>query len=337
MAARTTPFVNPHTKKQAEMEDKIRAVARSATPEDRAAAQELVRKALGASPSAEVLTITPGTAAILYLEHNKQNREWQPSASEEFSREIANRHWHFTNQGIGFLDSGNVGDGQHRLAAIVLAGIPVQLLVAFGLKVEAIASIDSGKRRQASDFIHITAGTPTKTASRQQMMVKRAYGYLARDKSYGSDYRLRNNREIAEAMRRHEALLNECWVIAEESTRGRSEPPFNTSEAAAFVFMLSIKGWAKERILADLDAFQACEDRAGGNSPLFVAGDLISKQRSKEDRKPLASRFSAVAKAFIDHEKGVSGTKAAAFRAAMTREGWTNPIFPGSDEAEAAE
>jgi hypothetical protein len=51
--------------------------------------------------------------------------------------------------------NGDILDGQHRLAAIVRVGKPVNVLVASGVDRETFATIDVGKRRNVNDIIGI--------------------------------------------------------------------------------------------------------------------------------------------------------------------------------------
>src|SRR5262245_38335319 len=102
---------------------------------------------------------------------------WSYSDSESYASQITVNDWHFTGQGISFLISGNVGDGQHRLAAIVLADQPIEVTVTFGMTEDAIIALDAQRRRQPSDFLDIVRKETD--SKRKQQVVKRGFGYLA--------------------------------------------------------------------------------------------------------------------------------------------------------------
>ena len=93
-----------------------------ATPEDREQVNILIRRAVGATPSMDVMTFTPGMAALLFHDHNNQNRKWVYATTLDYERQMRSGDWEFTNNAIGFNATGPVIDGQHRLAAVALSG-----------------------------------------------------------------------------------------------------------------------------------------------------------------------------------------------------------------------
>ena len=168
--------------------------------------------------------------------------------------------------------------GQHRAAGVALSGQTIDMTVGFGMTFAAIIAIDTGKTRQASDFLGI--GNQVSEPRRKQAMVRQAFSTLrrlAKDEEEARPYVIRaggaGNRDVVKAIKAHDLLLNEALQIGDESVRGRSKPTFKAHEAASFAFVLLLKGWPKARVIADLDNFQSGEDREGGNSPLFVAAD----------------------------------------------------------------
>lgn len=331
---------NPQKKKSTAVEaieKKLVAAFEAATDDDRAKAAALVKRATGSKRDVALVTITPGMAAVLFFDHNKQNREWKAQVSAEYAQDAIAGEWEFTNQGIGFLVTGDVGDGQHRLAGIALAGIAVEVLLAFGMERKAILTLDIGHRRQASDYLEITKQATD--GKRKQQMVRRAFGFLVRDpdENQRRAYVLRpGNRDMATAIVAHDKLLKQAMDIGDESVKGRSKPTFTAAEAAAYAFLLLLKGWPAERVIDDVDVFQSGEDRDGGNSPLFVAADQLQKDATKRDKSGITARFGAAIKAFILHEQGVKAVRVTDIRAAMKPKHWVDPSFPHEELKQAA-
>ena len=165
------------------------------------------------------------------------------------------------------------------------------------MKFAAIIAIDTGKTRQASDFLGI--GNQVADPRRKQAMVRQAYATLRRlakdEEGPARMFSVQAAPATATWSRRSrptDLMLNEAIQIGNESTRGRSKPTFKPHEAASFAFLLLLKGWPKARVIADLDRFQSGEDREGGNSPLFVAADQLQKDAQKREgaNPPPASR-----------------------------------------------
>src|SRR6185503_17546608 len=63
--------------------------------------------------------------------------------------------WMVTHQGIAFDTRGVLVDGQHRLAAIIEADVPVELTVFTDVGEGTFDVLDIGKRRSAADVLAI--------------------------------------------------------------------------------------------------------------------------------------------------------------------------------------
>jgi hypothetical protein len=98
--------------------------------------------------------ITPEMAKE-YLAHNTANRALRSKVLAYMVRDMKSGKWRLTHQGIAFDANGNLVDGQHRLSAIVLAGVPIQMMVTRGLDDEAILNIDTGSQRTPADAFKI--------------------------------------------------------------------------------------------------------------------------------------------------------------------------------------
>lgn len=95
--------------------------------------------------------ITPNMARA-YLERNTQNRALRDTVVKNYAEIIKAGDWLLTHQGIAFDVSGRLLDGQHRLSAIVMSGIAVEMSVARGLPAEAFKTLDRGLARTLSDL-----------------------------------------------------------------------------------------------------------------------------------------------------------------------------------------
>lgn len=101
-------------------------------------------------------TITPEIAAKwLHPSINRDNRTVRDSHVDYLAREIVDGKWQVTHQGIAFSKDGRLIDGQHRLNAIVRAGIPVKCMVTTGLDDSAYKVVDCGSMRVVADRIHL--------------------------------------------------------------------------------------------------------------------------------------------------------------------------------------
>lgn len=94
--------------------------------------------------------ITPELAAI-YLGSNTNNRNMRKKHVSRLADDIINHRWQMNGAAIIFNGDGTLLDGQHRLAAIVEAGLAVDMLVVRGVHTSAMETIDSNIARSASD------------------------------------------------------------------------------------------------------------------------------------------------------------------------------------------
>lgn len=99
--------------------------------------------------SADVETITPAVAKAM-LKHNVGNRPVDKERVAMLAADIVAGNWHENGESIKFDKNGNLVDGQHRLMACILAGIPIKSIVIRG--VEDARGIDCGKKRTFGDF-----------------------------------------------------------------------------------------------------------------------------------------------------------------------------------------
>jgi hypothetical protein len=102
--------------------------------------------------STAIETITPHIAE-LYLKFNNNNRPLRKAHIKELASDIIGGNWQVTHQGIAFDTTGRLIDGQHRLHAIILAGVPIQISVTRGCSASSFSILDRGSSRSASDIL----------------------------------------------------------------------------------------------------------------------------------------------------------------------------------------
>ncbi|MCL3993772.1 hypothetical protein [Streptomyces lavenduligriseus] len=106
----------------------------------------------------EVRTVTPELARE-WLERNINNRPLSRQTVTHLARAIERGEWRLTHQGIAFDENGRLVDGQHRLEAVVKAGLPVEVLVAHGVPRAAFTVMDTGRKRTGRDALSLAGET----------------------------------------------------------------------------------------------------------------------------------------------------------------------------------
>lgn len=114
--------------------------------------QTQLKKPIG--PIMEEVTISPQVAQA-WLDKNTHNRKLSSLVVNSYARDIAADNWLLTGDAIRFSKDGTLLDGQHRLAACVLAEKPFRSFVLYNVDTAAQDVIDCGKPRRARDVLHM--------------------------------------------------------------------------------------------------------------------------------------------------------------------------------------
>ena len=104
-----------------------------------------------------VLMIGPREAAAL-LAANADNRPIRQGRVKFYAKVMRQGGWMLTHQGIAFSKGGQGQDLQHRLLAIIDAGVTIPMMVTEGLEDSAFEAIDQHERRSISDALRIDKG-----------------------------------------------------------------------------------------------------------------------------------------------------------------------------------
>jgi hypothetical protein len=108
----------------------------------------------GTQPRFQIQLVTPALAAE-WLEKNTANqRPVGATTVKMYARDMAAGLWQLTPQGISFNRTGELVDGQHRLHAVILAGVPIEMVVATGFVVEYDSPLDQGRVRSIGQVLH---------------------------------------------------------------------------------------------------------------------------------------------------------------------------------------
>lgn len=107
----------------------------------------------------KVVTITPDEARK-FLANNPSNRHISENEVAKLAADMKEGRWMITHQGIAISKTGRLLDGQHRLTAVIKAGIPVRMMVTFNVDEDAVEAIDRGRRRSIADVFTFEGEEP---------------------------------------------------------------------------------------------------------------------------------------------------------------------------------
>lgn len=131
-------------------------------------------------PVAKVVTVTPELAAE-WLPRTVRNRPVKDRIVAAYARDMKAGRWLLTGEAIKFNTRGELDDGRHRCKAVIIAGVPVRMMVVWGVPVGAQDVMDSGVKRSANDQLAMrgTKNASVLTAAARLALTEPGAGFTA--------------------------------------------------------------------------------------------------------------------------------------------------------------
>jgi hypothetical protein len=105
------------------------------------------------APKTRWVEMTPPWASNLLQNSNHDNRKIRESKVNRYAGDMKRGQWRDTGESIKIAGTGRLIDGQHRLAACVVAQKPFRTLLVEGLSEESILHVDTGLPRNRGDVL----------------------------------------------------------------------------------------------------------------------------------------------------------------------------------------
>ena len=152
--------------------------------------------------NAYTVYVSPELAKQWLLDTNNFNRPINHAAIDMYVRQIKSGLWRRTHQGVAFNTYGMLLDGQHRLMAIVNAGVTVPLLVFIEEPEENYEYIDCGRNRSNLDIIRMSTRDSTLVLMHAQTLKAMLAGRCCKSNGKYS------SAELGELYRKYAAAVN---------------------------------------------------------------------------------------------------------------------------------
>jgi hypothetical protein len=316
------------------LDQEVRKVADQATEADLTLVKRLTT--LTEEYSVEMVVMTAPAAALLYLDHNAHNRDFRVPTAREYQRRKNEGEWQSNNATVGLYKDGNLEDAQHRLAAQALAGTTESLVVVRGIDKSAIATIDDGAARHASDAVKLEG---ILESVRKQQVVKGAATYMT--KQGDKDAKLHSEAQVAAEILQHDTVLTRALQLADTSKNGISKPYLKGNQAAVLAYMFLQNGWTEELVKQHLIHMQAgASSSENDKEPRFQCMDYISKARdskARADRLSAIKELGAIVYSIVEAQKGTKAVNKAMIRQAVKGSTMPDPHFPANANTEFPE
>lgn len=186
-----------------------------------------------------IQVITPEAAQTL-LQTNVNNRNLSRRRVEMYANDIKRGMWKLTGDTIKLAKNPKTGeirliDGQHRLHAIVAAGMPIQTVVATGLQEDAFSVIDRGKTRTYNDVLSMSN---VKNANTVASVVRPIIALEAGFNPYGNGMELVTPEDVVQYAKENDEMLQ--WAV-NRSFKMRDHLSGSGTAWAMFMYLLASK------------------------------------------------------------------------------------------------
>jgi hypothetical protein len=306
--------------------EQLVSLASAANENDKALINEITGLAKSEKRLIKLFSLSPAVCASLFLHANGHNRDFSLLHAEELSRRMSSGLWKPNNATIGFYVDGEIGDGQHRLAAAAHAGYAlVDYAFVFGMNRTAIDTVDSPKVRDGATHAKLDG---IQEANAKQSIVKNFSAYMIR--AGQKSFALRSAGEVKAAIEENDRSLDKCIHIGAESVKGRISPVFKQTQAASLAYIMIKNSWPEQRIREKLALFQAGVSQ-DGDTPYFVAGKLVEnsrRARETKDRLTGVKELGVAIYAMVQTERGINATKASNIKAEVKGKTMPDPRYP---------
>ena len=148
--------------KEAPQDKVIESLFLAANPTDARRAKAWLSNRIAAAsklPPDQIITetvdVTPALAELLLREYNTDNRPIRSKRVALYAQQMRDGQWKLTAEMVSLARCGLLNNGQHRLRAIIEAGVTVKMRMAFGEARDVFDVLDTGAVRGGGDSLHI--------------------------------------------------------------------------------------------------------------------------------------------------------------------------------------
>ncbi|MFZ1538870.1 MAG: hypothetical protein WAT23_15995 [Chromatiaceae bacterium] len=198
------------------------------------------------------ITLASAVAAVIFHDKNKRNRDLTLSKVIGYRDAMQRGEWKRHHQGIAFYDDGTLADGQHRIAATALSGMPaIEFMVSSDFPKDAIDTIDRVKTRTAGESLLMMGVMDGKAKA---ALGKTAMEYVFEE--LNSKRPAFTDIQVERWVMEKDSLLAKALVIGRKSTENVSDPCLTQMEAATDAALMLLGGWGEQQTVSYIASIQ---------------------------------------------------------------------------------
>lgn len=221
------------------------------------------------------MVVSPEQAA-LWLKGNVRNRPLANRTVAKYAKEMQAGEWTMTAEAIKFTSGGTLVDGQHRLHAVVAAGVPVMMTIAFGVDdPKAFEKVDGGKVRNVPDLLYLRDNTIKDTKIHAAIARRLLHWDNTADKSqYNLNMKVYKDQSQTPVLDYSEAHRDEIQNMIEAT---KSSVPYKRCKSASSLCAALILCQRANRVAADIFIDQVKSGRSNYSGISLLRDRLLSR------------------------------------------------------------
>ncbi len=244
----------------------------------------------------ESVTVTPACAAE-WLKANKHNRPVRRRHVEFLASEIENGNWQMNGQPLVISENEEILDGQHRLLAVIEAGLPIKTFVVYGISPKAFSTIDTGAPRTGVDALSLNhPGVPSNIIKAVSAAVTWCYKM---EKHFSGKITRISNTESLAYIDAHRSLWHCAEMLAGYPTDAR---PVSLAMGTASYEMFQRKH--QEKAAEFMRRFFTGE-QLGVSDPEYILRGLLARDSTRLTQYPAHVRMRMITKAWNCRRRGI--------------------------------
>jgi hypothetical protein len=250
-------------------DEEMGAAVTAATADDAAATTAIV----SGTEAVCVCTISPGSAALIFRNHNGLNRDLSIPKVRDYQAAMERGEWKETHQGYAFDPKGRTVDGQHRLAAQALAKTTLKMHVSRNIERSIIDAIDLAKPRKAYEALHIAG---ISNAGEKERIARAAMEYTSRVEKDPTKPTLI---QVEKYVTNHDDALSLAIERGRQSAVNIAEPCMSQTQASQMAFLLYLGKWPDSFIPDFLKTLQSGVEQKENGVIVPAARIMIAAKR----------------------------------------------------------
>lgn len=231
------------------------------------------------------ILVTPKMAEQWLETSNRLNRNISENVVKQYAADMKKGYWQFNGEVIQFGKDGKLKNGQHRLKAIVMAGVPVKMSVLYGVP-DNVNIYDSQRKRNAANAVQFLG----RDISKNDVAIARFLYECVINRNY-----VGNGQVVNFSYDEAESLKEARRIVSSNNNGVMAKAP---CASAAYVMLKN--GYDKELMKRFFRVGETGYYENGEESAVALRNMILNRKLVSNNRSERVKLFKATCKALTD-------------------------------------